>query len=152
MHSINEGGVLLIFLTGKLPWRAISGLSRSRNRSCVNYFLFSGLTASTNSQKWLLLRFLSFAGSKLFFFYAFSDKEGFQWRLVSLCLQCLILERSKLSTIQDKLVHRKKIWSWNSARRKNGKKQSNKQIRKLWIKSRVSKQRHPFVWSELSKG
>ena len=35
---------------------------------------------------------------------------------------------------------------------KTEKKQSNKQIRKLWIKSRVSKQRHPFVWSELSKG
>ena len=63
--------------SGKLPWRAVSGLSKSRNRSYVNHVLFSGLTASTNSQQWLLLRFLSFAGSKLFFFYAFSDKEGF---------------------------------------------------------------------------
>ena len=81
-------------------------LSKSRNRSyrSVNYFLFSDLTATTNSQQWLLFRFLSFAGSKLFFFYAYLAKEGFQWRLVSLCLQCLILKRSKLSTIQDKLV------------------------------------------------
>ena len=76
MHSIHEGGVLLFFLTGKLPWRAVSGLSRSRNRSCVNYFLFSGLTATTNSQQWLLLRFLSFADQNCSSSMRFQTRKG----------------------------------------------------------------------------
>ena len=77
MHSIHEAVFSCFSSFWEASLKSRFRLSKSRNRSYVNYFLFSDLTAITNSQQWLLLRFLSFAGSKLFFFYAFSDKEGF---------------------------------------------------------------------------